>query len=320
MLHVFTVEQGRLSKQSSLTELSQAHQMIWIDAVKPSEEETSQVQRLLNVSSELAEEDADIEASARIFLDKEDRLNIRADFLVEIAGRITTEPVRFVLGDNFLFSIHEEDLPIIRLMRMRSKADRRQWTMPLQIVAELFALDVEQSADVLEDVYQSLKLISDRVLAEKKGSDEEAEEFIAQIAKEEEINGTVRRNLMDTRQVLSYLAREQRLPKDLASQVKIIQHDIESLDGHTSFIFDKINFLMDAVMGFINVKQNKIIKIFSVASVAMLPPTLIASIYGMNFEHMPELAQTWGYPFSLALMGVSVVIPFIYFKKKGWMK
>jgi len=149
---------------------------------------------------------------------------------------------------------------------------------------------------------------------------EEAEEYIQLIAKEEEVNGTVRRNLMDTRLVLSYLVREQQLPKELVGQVKIIQRDIESLDGHTSFIFDKINFLMDAVMGFINIKQNKIIKIFSVASVAMLPPTLIASIYGMNFEYMPELAQKWGYPFSLGLMIVSVVIPFYYFKRKGWMK
>lgn len=320
MLHIFSTQKGRLIKQTSLRDLALGNGLIWIDAVSPTDEEREAIAALFKIGLELAEDDADIETSARIFLDRSDYLNVRADFLVEIAGRITTEPVRFVIAEQFLFSIHEEDLPIIRLMRMRSKADRRAWTSALQIVTELFALDVEQSADVLEDVYQSLKLINDRVLAEKKGSNEEAEEYIQLIAKEEEINGTVRRNLMDTRLVLSYLFREQQLPKELVAQVKIIQRDIESLDGHTSFIFDKINFLMDAVMGFINIKQNKIIKIFSVASVAMLPPTLIASIYGMNFEYMPELAQKWGYPFSLALMATSVLIPFYYFKRKGWMK
>jgi magnesium transporter len=96
--------------------------------------------------------------------------------------------------------------------------------------------------------------------------------------------------------------------------------DIESLDNHTAFLFDKINFLMDATVGFININQNKIIKIFSVASVALLPPTLIASIYGMNFQYMPELNQTWGYPFALALMVASALVPMWYFRKRGWLK
>lgn len=320
MLHIFSTEGRRLVKKASLSEIEFGKGLVWIDAVSPDADERQAIRDHFKIEIELAEDDADIETSARIFLDKLEHLNLRADFLVELSGKITTEPVRFLIAENFLFSIHEEDLPIIRLVRMRSKADHRAWTSPLQIVTELFALDVEQSADVLEDVYQSLKLINDNVLKDKKGSNEEAEEYIQLIAKEEEINGTVRRNLMDTRLVLSYLSREQTLSKELLTQVKIIQRDIESLDGHTSFIFDKINFLMDAVMGFINIKQNKIIKIFSVASVAMLPPTLIASIYGMNFEYMPELAQKWGYPFSLGLMVISVVIPFYYFKRKGWMK
>jgi magnesium transporter len=98
-----------------------------------------------------------------------------------------------------------------------------------------------------------------------------------------------------------------------------ILRDIDSLDSHTVFLFDKINFLMDATVGFINLNQNRIIKIFSVAAVALLPPTLIASIYGMNFEHMPELRWQYGYPLSLVLMALSVATPFWYFKRKGWL-
>jgi magnesium transporter len=96
--------------------------------------------------------------------------------------------------------------------------------------------------------------------------------------------------------------------------------DIDSLDSHTAFLFDKINFLMDATVGFININQNKIIKIFSVASVALLPPTLIASIYGMNFQHMPELAQKWGYPYAIILMVASALVPMYFFRKRGWLK
>jgi magnesium transporter len=101
---------------------------------------------------------------------------------------------------------------------------------------------------------------------------------------------------------------------------KQILRDIESLDNHTAYLFDKINFLMDATIGFININQNKIIKIFSVASVALLPPTLIASVYGMNFRGIPELQWRLGYPYAIGLMLASVAVPLIYFRRKGWLR
>jgi magnesium transporter len=137
--------------------------------------------------------------------------------------------------------------------------------------------------------------------------------------REEDLNGRIRRNVMDTRRALSFMMRSRMLNAEQFEEARQILRDIDSLDSHTAFLFDKINFLMDATVGFININQNKIIKIFSVASVALLPPTLIASIYGMNFQHMPELTQEWGYPFALALMLFSVFIPFWYFRKKGWL-
>jgi magnesium transporter len=110
------------------------------------------------------------------------------------------------------------------------------------------------------------------------------------------------------------------LNSDQFDDARQILRDIESLDGHTAFLFDKINFLMDATVGFININQNKIIKIFSVASVAFLPPTLIASIYGMNFRILPELDWSLGYPLALVLMIISAVTPFWYFRRRGWLK
>jgi magnesium transporter len=127
--------------------------------------------------------------------------------------------------------------------------------------------------------------------------------------------------MMDTRRAVSFLMRGRLLNAEQFEEARQILRDIESLDGHTSFLFDKINFLMDATVGFININQNKIIKIFSVASVAFLPPTLIASIYGMNFKvWFPELDWTFGYPFALGLMLVSAITPFWYFKRRGWLK
>jgi magnesium transporter len=116
------------------------------------------------------------------------------------------------------------------------------------------------------------------------------------------------------------MMRSKMLNAEQFEEARQILRDIDSLDSHTAFLFDKINFLMDATVGFININQNKIIKIFSVASVALLPPTLIASSYGMNFKVMPELDWALGYPYALGLMIASAVVPMWYFRKRGWLK
>jgi len=125
--------------------------------------------------------------------------------------------------------------------------------------------------------------------------------------------------VMDTRRAVSFMMRSRLLNAEQFEEARQIMRDIDSLDSHTTFLFDKINFLMNATVGFININQNKIIKLFSVASVGLLPPTLIASIYGMNFEFMPELHWSYGYPFAIVLMAASVVVPFLYFRRKGWL-
>ena len=150
--------------------------------------------------------------------------------------------------------------------------------------------------------------------------DEVAGEVLATIARQEDMNGRVRRNVMDTRRAVSFLMRSKMLDAEQFEEARQIMRDIDSLDSHTTFLFDKINFLMDATVGFININQNKIIKLFSVASVALLPPTLVASLYGMNFKLMPELEWQYGYAWALGLMAVSALLPMWYFRRKGWLK
>jgi len=188
-----------------------------------------------------------------------------------------------------------------------------------EVLLDLYATDAEYSADALEGVYAELEKISQSVLTTKI-TDQEAARVLARVAAEEDLNGRIRRNVMDTRRAVSFLMRKNLLQGDQAEEARQILRDIDSLDSHTAFLFDKINFLMDATVGFININQNKIIKLFSVASVALLPPTLIASIYGMNFKGwFPELEWAYGYPYALGLMVVSVIVPFAYFKYKGWL-
>ena len=188
-----------------------------------------------------------------------------------------------------------------------------------EVLLKLFDADAEYSADTLEGIYDELEKVSTKVLSGDV-TDALAGEVLGAIARHEDMNGRIRRNVMDTRRAVSFMMRSKMLNGEQFEEARQILRDIDSLDSHTAFLFDKINFLMDATVGFININQNKIIKIFSVASVALLPPTLIASIYGMNFQHMPELAQTWGYPYALLLMVASALVPMWYFRRRGWLK
>ncbi len=166
-------------------------------------------------------------------------------------------------------------------MRLRARQRPGSISDYKDVLLDIYATDAEYSADALEDVYRKLEKVSAEVL--RSGfTDEQAARVLAVIAGEEDVNGRIRRSMMDTRRALSFLMRGKILNAEQFDDARQILRDIESLDGHTAFLFEKINFLMDAVVGFININQNKIIKIFSVASVAFLPPTLIASIYGMN--------------------------------------
>jgi magnesium transporter len=187
------------------------------------------------------------------------------------------------------------------------------------MLLDLYGAEAEYSADSLENIYSELEAVSKKVLSQNV-SDEDAERILADIAEEEDLNGRIRRNMLDTQRAVSFLIRRKLLSATQLEDAQQILRDIESLNSHTAFLFDKINFLMDATVGFININQNKVIKIFSVASVAMLPPTLIASIYGMNFEHMPELQWMLGYPFALLMMAISILLPYLFFKRKGWLR
>jgi len=321
MINAFTLEQGRLQQVhiDSVADLRHCRP-VWVDVVDASDEELSWVRDVFGFGLPDEADAGDIEASARFFEEPEGVLHIRTDFILQDdEGGSANVRVAFVIRQDVLFSVHGEDLPVFRLLRMRARRQPGYVKDAKDVLLELYAADVEYSADALEEMYARLDDVSRRVLDEEL-NDTIAASILASIAKEEDLNGRIRRNVMDTRRAVSFLMRARLLGADQFEDARQILRDIESLDSHTAFLFDKLNFLMDATVGFVNINQNKIIKIFSVASVAMLPPTLIASIYGMNFQYMPELGQEWGYPFALALMVVSVVLPFWWFRRKGWLR
>ncbi len=328
MLNIFTLVNGRLFQEEieSLEELSR-FQPIWVDLESPTVEEKRWIKQYFGLSIPEDAMDEDIEESARFYEEDNGELHIRSDFLIADADEPRTVRCAFILNQHntdlksrgVLFSIHDEDVPVFRLLRMRARRAPGLIEDAKEVLLKLFDADAEYSADTLEGIYDELEKASGLVLSGDV-TDALAGEVLGAIARQEDLNGRIRRNVMDTRRAVSFMMRSKMLNAEQFEEARQILRDIDSLDSHTAFLFDKINFLMDATVGFININQNKIIKIFSVASVALLPPTLIASIYGMNFQYMPELGQTWGYPLALALMAASAVVPMWYFRRRGWLK
>ena len=323
MLNVFTLENGRLAGRAVADDEPDdgaiTRAPVWVDLEAPTAQDKAWVERRYGLVIPSDAVDDDLEESARFYEEDNGELHIRSDFLIDDDVTPRNVRVAFILHRGVLFSVHAEDLPVFRLLRLRARRIPALIEDAKDVLLKLYDADAEYSADALEGIYDALEAVSAAVL--KQGIDDTAAgEALSAIAKEEDLNGRIRRNVMDTRRAISFMMRSRMLSAEQFEEARQILRDIDSLDSHTTFLFDKINFLMNATVGFININQNKIIKIFSVASVALLPPTLIASIYGMNFRFMPEIEWPLGYPFALALMLASVTAPFLYFRRKGWLR
>jgi magnesium transporter len=316
MLHTFEIERNRLFERGNPpTGQQDLAGAAWIDAVAPEEADREMLEPLYQAPLPESEDVEEIEASARYFTD-EQGLHVHSLFLYFSEGRHRTTTVAFILQPDRLLTLRDNELPDFRLMRMRV---RRGWVRvaePLDVMLSILEQKVENLADALEDVHRQLEDVSHQVLEDEEA---ELEDGIDRLAKLEDSSGKIRLCLMDTQRSISFIQRHLRSDMEHRSTCLEIQHDLDTLMSHTTFLFDKINFLMDAAQGFINIEQNQIIKTFSIAAVVFLPPTLVASIYGMNFEVMPELDWRFGYPLAIVLMILAGLAPYVYFKRKGWL-
>ena len=314
MLMGFAIENGRLQQMQDVTVNSACQ---WFDLVAPDDEERTLVDRKFGDVVPEAGDLEELEASSRYYTD-DDGIHINSLFMYRTEGFTQNGTVAFTLSPERLITSRDMELPDFRLLRLRTRNTRVEAASPLAVMLLLFEQKVDHLADELEDLYGELERVSRAVLTEEE-TNEDLEEDIDDLAEIEDINGKVRLCIMDTQRAITYLMRHIRSDADALETSREILRDAESLLTHTNFVFDKVNFLMDAAQGFISIKQNQIIKIFSIAAVVFLPPTMIASIYGMNYDHMPELSWEYGYPMTIGLMVLSGIAPYVFFKRKGWL-
>jgi magnesium transporter len=300
--------------------------ILWADMVRPEAADAAQVSALLGIDIPTLQEMEEIEPSARLYEEDGARFMTVPVVSGPDGEAPVLAPVTFILGAASLITVrHVESRPfdLVIARRLRSNGATTAETLMLDLMEAI----VDRLADMLERNAGQCDAVSREVFAHKAAGgagggaeSRDLEAMLGRIGREGDLLTKLRESLVGLARLLSYWsARSPRADHDLRDRIKTLQRDVQALTDHASFLSSKVNFLLDATLGLINLEQNQIIKIFTVAAVAFLPPTLIASIYGMNFDYMPELRWHLGYPFAIVLMIISSVLPFVYFRKRGWL-
>lgn len=316
MIHLFTIGQGLVAALGSgprtADVLASAH---WIDAQAPDAAELAQLQQLLQIPLPGSSDIAEIEPSSRCYVDI-DGIHLHSLFLGEADVRRPTSSVVCILQPTRLVTLRDSDLADFQLLHSRVLSGQLESRNPAELLLTVLDTKVDALADHLEEIHRGLEQTSHLVLTQKSP-------FLAQaidkLATAEDLNGKIDLCLMDTKRDVSFLLKHLRTMPEQQELCTEIMQDIDTLMSHNGFIGDKIKFLMESTQGFISIEQNQIIKTLSVAAVVFLPPTLVASVYGMNFMHIPELQWLLGYPWALGLILLSAALPYWYFKRKGWL-
>jgi magnesium transporter len=291
---------------------------VWIDLVQPTREEENAVEKALGLSVPTREEMAELEASSRIYREN-GATYATADIVThgdeEIPG---IQPVTFVVTAGPLVTVRYVDpKPFAMMVDKLSREPHLCATGP-ELFLNLMETIVDRVSDILSGTVVRVEGIAGHVFSG--GKTVGFERLITKLGRAQMTNARIEQSLAGLARIFAFVGIDERMDSDEArAHLRSLARDAESLSAHNHSVAASINFQLSAALGLINIEQSSIIKIFSVAAVAFLPPTLIASIYGMNFHFMPELSQPWGYPLAVVAMVVSALLPLAWFKRKGWL-
>jgi magnesium transporter len=298
---------------------------VWLDLVNPAPGEDKLVERLLGVAVPTREEMQEIEVSSRLYVEHHARFMTATLMCNSDTAAPKTTAVTFILSGHRLVTVRYDEPRPFTLVGNKLARNCPSNINGEHVLLDLLDAVIDRAADILERVGVEVDRLSHDIF------EPESTSAVQQISYKDvlkangskgDLNSKVRESLLSIGRLLLFLANEaegMRWHKDVRLQLQAMQRDVLSLSDHSTYLNSKIQFLQDAVVGIINIDQNNIIKIFSIAAVAMMPPTLIASIYGMNFKSIPELEWLYGYPYAIVLMVASAILPFIIFKWKKWL-
>lgn len=327
MITVYSVVDGKLIKEQTVDRATLAPEAVWIDLFKPTPQEEQVVESTLGINIPTPEEMQEIEATSRLYREGETSyMTLRVLYNTESA-RPESSDITFILTPTRLITLRYADPRSFQMFSAQFARQAGAMGSGSRVLIGLLEAIVDRFADILEQVGLNIDTLSQDIFAanpEIPGKEQRQErdlrEILRGIGQAGNLISKARESLFGLSLLVTFLSQigSDKQTKEVRAGLKNLARDIQSLSDHDSFLAGKVTFLLDATLGMINMEQNDIIKIFSVVAVIFLPPTLIASIYGMNFEYMPELHWLLGYPFALLLMILSATLPFLYFKQRGW--
>ncbi len=296
--------------------------IVWVDLHSPTRAEEVLVEQRFGVEVPTREEMSEIEFSSRLYQEKEAYF-LTATLLSQAdSASPQTDAVTFVLAQHVLVTLRYSTPRAFAMFATRCEKPRPELHCPADILLGLLDTITDRMADVLEYIGHGMDKISRNIFsaAPEPKTRPDLQKLLREIGRTGDLISKSRESLVSLTRMVGYLAPSASF-QDISehSNLLTIQSDLASLSDHANFLTSKINFMLDAILGMINIEQNNIFKIFSVASIIFLPPTLVAGIYGMNFEHMPELKWLHGYPMALVLMILAAWLPYRFFKSKGWL-
>lgn len=312
-LKIFYKDNEKIKVARTLTALKELDKkdIIWIDLIDVSDKTEDTLEGFLKIDIQEDEEMEEIEMSSR-YIQTDDSIIANSNFLTE---NFDIEPVNFIIKNNILVTTRDVDLNSFNETVKRLFVNARNFPSGYHVLVALMETRVEKDADMIEDTTDLITKLSSDINA----SDHVDEEVLIQIKDLQEKVTIIRQNIMDKQRVISNFLKCDFFPEELQPRLTMIIKDINSLFDYTRFGFDRLDYLQDTFLGLVNIEQNKIIKIFTVVNVIFLPPTLVASMYGMNFDIMPELHWRFGYLFAIGLMIVFTLIVLLIFKLKKWL-
>ena len=324
MFSVFVPSESSLKKVVAADLAALPEAAVWIDLVKPTAAEDKAVERLAGIAVPTREDMQEIEISSRLYIENGARYMTATLMCQSETEAPKTTAITFILAGHRLITVrYEEPLPFtmvgIKLARVCSPTVTGE-----NVMMELLDAVIDRAADILERIGADVDQVSHDIF-EPEGSPLRSRSYndiLTAIGRKGDLTSKVRESLVSIGRLLLYLANEadsMRWAKEPKAQLKGMQRDVQSLSDHATYLNSKIQFLLDAMLGVVSLEQNNIIKIFSVMAVVLMPPTLIASIYGMNFKAMPELEWSFGYPLAVVLMLIAAALPYLYFKWKKWL-
>ncbi|MEO5911275.1 MAG: magnesium/cobalt transporter CorA [Pelobium sp.] len=317
MLRIYYKRNTRLAKETDVDSIRDIpmESLVWVDLQNPTEEEKVTIETYFDIKYSSEEESQEIESSSR-FSEMDNEIIINSNFLSVRENGFEYNPVSIILEKGILFTYRDEDIKTFSESVKKIKANPTLYVNGYQILSTILETCIDQDADLIESIAREIAELNKSLKATNERVDEDDLLKISSLQNE---NMMLRENIIDKQRMMSALMKSSTFPQEFMGVLRIMIKDISSLLEHNKFAFERLEYLQDTFMGLINIEQNRIIKIFTVATVAFMPPTLIASIYGMNFRVMPELDWGFGYGAAIFLMVLSSLGTLVYFKKKRWL-